>query len=161
MNITSTEQKHFLVIKLSGELFAINVDKVLEVLEMQEITKVPNMPKLVKGIINFRGDILPVIEARLKLNMSERKENEKYVIIVLDLKSVNRNLRVGFVTDKVTDVLEMTDDQIKDIPDMGVSFNVEFLQGRCHFEDGFLLLLDVDRMFTSEELNQLGNNHVA
>lgn len=153
MDNVIVQQKHYLSIELGRELFAINVDKVLEVLEMQQITNVPNMPRLVAGIINFRGDILPVLEARLKLNMKERSSSEKFVIVVLDLNADNRNLRIGLVADRVTDVLSVFDNQINNIPEMGLSFNADFLKGMCKCDYGFLHLLDVERMFSSQELN--------
>lgn len=151
-------KEHYLSIKLDNEFFAVSVHKVLEVLEMQQVTKVPNVPEQIKGVINFRGEILPVIEARQKFNMSERSENEKYVIIVIDLKTKDRNLMLGVMADSVKDVLEISNDQIKDVPDMGISYNIEFLKGMVKQEKGFLMLLDVDRVFSTEEINHINKS---
>lgn len=143
---------HFLSIKLNDELFAIEVYKVLEVLQKQHITHVPNVPDFVKGVINFRGEILPVIEGRQKFSMPSREEGQKTVIIVLDLKRENRQLTLGVIADGVKDVLEISESEIKDVPEMGSSYNTEFLRGMVQLEKGFLMLLNVDRIFSTEEI---------
>lgn len=153
-------KEHYLSIKLDNELFAVSVHKVLEVLEKQQITKVPNAPELIKGVINFRGEILPVIEARLKFNMPERDANQKYVIIVLDLHKDDKQLMLGVIADSVKDVLELRQEDIKDVPDMGITYNTEFLKGMVKLESGFLMLLNVDRVFSSEEINLIEEAHI-
>ncbi len=147
--------EHYLSIKLDNELFAISVHKVLEVLEKQEITKVPNTPELIKGVINFRGEILPVVEARYKFNMPEREPDAKYVIIVLELTSDENKIMLGVIADSVKDVLEINDQELKDVPDMGVSFNHDYLKGMLKLNSGFLMLLDVDKVFSTYELTLL------
>lgn len=151
---------HYLSIKLNNELFAVNVHKVLEVLQKQQVTNVPNVPDFIKGVINFRGEILPVIEARQKFNMPSRGENEKYVIIVLDLKTDERNLMLGVIADGVNDVLEISDTEIKDVPDMGANYNIEFISGMIQVDTGFLMLLNVDRIFSSEEISIIQNTEL-
>lgn len=154
MNAKLNQSKeHFLSIKLNDELFAITVHKVLEVLQKQNITVVPNVPKFIKGVINFRGEILPVIEARQKFNMPERPEDEKYVIIILDLKVKDKELMLGIIADGVKDVLELPKDALKEVPDMGSNYNTEYLLGMVQVEDKFLMLLDVDKIFSTEEVN--------
>ena len=160
METMEQTQNHYLSIKLSDELFAINVNKVLEVLQKQHITKVPNVPEFIKGVINFRGEIVPVIEARQKFNMPERANKDKYVIIVMELKIKELTILIGVIADGVMDVIELSEEDIKDVPEMGTSYNTEFLQGMIKLDNGFLMLLNVDRVFSSEEINMIKNSEL-
>lgn len=161
MKTLDQTQEHYLSIKLNDELFAINVNKVLEVLQKQLVTKVPNVPDFIKGVINFRGEIVPVIEARQKFKMPPRGIDQKQVIIVLDLEVNNKKLLLGVIADGVKDVLELTSDDIKDVPDMGTNYNIEFLKGMVKLDKGFLMLLNVDRVFSSEEINLIDSSHLS
>jgi len=140
---------------ICGELFAVNVSKVLEVLQKENITKVPNAPDYIKGIINFRGEVVPVFESRAKFNLSERVIEEPYVIIVLDLSSENDEFRIGAIVDKVQDVISISDEEIKPIPAMSKDFNTNFLQGIFKLHEKFIMLLDVEKVFTGSELNKI------
>ena len=140
---------------ICDELFAVNVSKVLEILQKENITKVPNAPDYIKGIINFRGEVVPVFESRTKFNLSERGIDEPYVIIVLDFSSENDEFRIGAIVDKVQDVISISDKEIKPVPAMSKDFNTAFLQGIFKLHDKFILLLDVEKVFTGSELIKL------
>ena len=137
------------------ELFAVNVTKVLEVLQKEHITPVPNTPQYIKGIINFRGEVVPVFESRIKFNLPERSENEPFVIIVLDLSSGNEEFRIGAIVDKVKDVISIDDEEVKPVPAISKDFNSDFLHGIYKMKDQFILMLDVEKVFTNSELNFL------
>lgn len=140
---------------VGDELYAVNVTKVLEVLEKQNITKVPNAPDYIKGIVNFRGEVVPVFESRTKFNLPERDENVSNVVIVLDLSKENDLFRIGAIVDKVKDVISIDDNEIKAVPAMSKEYNTEFLQGIFKQNDKFILLLDVEKVFTGEELSNI------
>jgi purine-binding chemotaxis protein CheW len=140
---------------ICSELFAVNVSKVLEVLQKENITKVPNAPDYIKGIINFRGEVVPVFESRARFNLTERKDDETYVIIVLDLSSENETFRIGAIVDKVQDVINISEDEIKPVPAMSKDFNTEFLQGIFKLNEKFIMLLDVEKVFKAGEINNL------
>jgi len=161
MKTLDQTQQHYLSIKLNDELFAINVNKVLEVLQNQQTTKIPNVPDFIKGVINFRGEIVPVIEARQKFKMPPREDNQKYVIIVLDLEVNDKKILLGVIVDGVKDVLELSDEMIKDVPEMGTNYNIEFIKGMVKLDKGFLMLLNVDRVFSSEEINIIDNTQLT
>ncbi len=144
----------YLSFVLGEEIFAVNVGKVLEVLEHQKITRVPKTPSYIKGVINFRGEILPVIDTRLKLNLAEQQINDKTVIIVLDLKVKDKSVILGAMADSVKDVIEIHENEIRDVPDIGNRYNVEFLQGMVKIENIFVMLLNVDKVFLSDEQQQ-------
>ena len=145
----------YLSFVIGDEQFAVNVTKVLEVLQKQKITKVPNAPNYIKGIINFRGEVVPVFETRTKFNLSEREAEKSYVIIVLDLISGQENMRIGAIVDKVKDVFAINDTDIKPVPHMSNNYNTDFMQGIVKINDSFILLLNVDKVFTSDELHEM------
>ena len=142
----------YLSFTICSELFAVNVTKVLEVLQQQNVTKVPNAPNFIKGIINFRGEVVPVFESRSKFNLAERAADESFVIIVLDLSSDNEVYRIGAIVDKVQDVIAISNEEIKPVPAMSKDFNTAFLQGIYKQNERFIMLLDVEKVFTSSEL---------
>lgn len=142
----------FLSFIVCGELYAVNVTKVLEVLEKQNITRVPNAPDYIKGIINFRGDVVPVFESRKKFNLPNRSDEESFVIIVLDLSHEADVFRIGAIVDRVKDVISIDDQDIKPVPPMSKEFNTEFLDGIVKLGENFIMLLDVEKVFTGEEL---------
>lgn len=133
------------------ELFAVNVVNVLEVLQKQHITHVPNAPTFIKGIINFRGEVVPVFESRVKFNLPSRQEENSYVIIVLDFNSGSDVFRIGALVDRVKDVINIDDNDVKPVPKMSNDFNTDFLKGIFKQKEDFILLLDVKKVFNGEE----------
>jgi len=140
----------FLIFSLDNELFALNVHSVLEVLENQTITSVPNTPEHVKGVLNFRGDILPIIDMREILNLNFNNKEE--VIIVLDLNKQKHSLRIGAVADGVMGVILVPELSIEAIPDLNLSFSKEFLEGMFNHDGKFIKVIDVNKVFTLENI---------
>ena len=147
------EKKSYLSFKLEDEIFAIEVKNVLEVLQMQKITKVPKTPKFIKGVVNFRGEILPIVDTRLKFSIQEVKDISKFVIIFLTFQKKEKELKVGAIVDEVLDVNDFKEMDIKDVPEMGSKFNLEFIYGMIKVKDDFVMILDVDKVFSTDELN--------
>jgi purine-binding chemotaxis protein CheW len=143
----------YLSFNIGNELFAINVLKVLEVLQKQNITPVPNAPGYIMGIINFRGDVVPVFNTRTKFNLPLLNETDSFAIAVLDLVKNGEPCRIGATVDWVKDVFTINDEDIKPVPPMNSSFNTEFLTGVVRIQEQFILLMDVDRAFMQGEIN--------
>ena len=152
-NDNDSNKNSYLSFRLGNEIFAITVQKVLEVLEIQKITKVPKTPNHIRGVINFRGEILPVIDTRIKFNLPIAEETIKTVIIVLDLQINDKTMTLGAIADSVCDVLEINETDIKAVPELGSRYNVEFLIGMFKNDDGFIMILDIDKVFSVEELS--------
>jgi purine-binding chemotaxis protein CheW len=149
MEIKSNNNKSaYLSFRLGNELFAVSVDKVLEVLQRQTITKVPKTPDHITGVINFRGEILPVLELRRKFNLPDRPENLKYVIIVFEFKHNHQTVILGSIADGVKDVIEISDNEIKPVPVMGANYDVSFIKGMIRKDDRFIMILDIDNVFS-------------
>ncbi len=159
--VDNLEQTDYLSFKLDKELFAVSVYQVLEVLESQKITSVPKTPDYIRGVINFRGEILPVIETRDRFNLAKRSDRDKLVIIVLDLYVNGRKLIIGAIVDGVRDVLGIQESQIKEVPDMGCSYDSDFVKGMVQMEDDFIMILDINSVFSTEELDLLSETTAA
>jgi len=147
----------YLSFNLGDEIFAVNVRKVLEVLEMQYITKVPRTPDFIRGVINFRGEILPVFDSRMKFNLQNSQDTGRTVIIVLELKVNDKMWLIGAIADGVRDVLEISKDQIRPVPELGSKYNTDFLLGMIRSDTGFLMVLDIDKVFSVDELTLISN----
>ncbi len=147
------KSKSYLSFKLGNELFAVSVKKVLEVMQQKKLTIVPNTPEYIEGVINFRGEIIPVAELRKKLNMPLRKPDQKYILIILDMNIGNFQTKLGAIADGVTDVVSISKKEIKEVPEMGSTFDSKFLKGMIERNSEFTMLLDIDKIFTEDEIN--------
>jgi purine-binding chemotaxis protein CheW len=145
----------YLSFVVCGELFAVNVEKVLEVLQKQRITHVPNAPNYIKGIINFRGEVVPVFESRIKFTLPDRTNDSSFVIIVLDLSKEGEVFLAGAMVDLVKDVFVIDDSEIKPVPVMSKEFNTNFLQGIFKLNSNFIMLLDAEKVFSGDEFSAI------
>ena len=149
---TNTLENTYLSFNVGREYFAVNVRKVLEVLEKQTINQVPNAPSYVSGVINFRGEIITVVEARAKFGLPVREQDSKFVIIVMELQRGDDKHTMGVITDRVRDVLLIHPRDIKPVPKMDNDFDTSFLFGVAQIDEQFLMLLNVDKVFSDSEV---------
>jgi len=145
----------YLSFRLGDELFATSVSNVLEVLEIQRITKVPKSPDYLRGVINFRGEILPVVDTRIKFNLPKSEDTSSTIIVVLDILLSGKRISIGALADSVQDVLEFTKSEIKAVPEFGSRYNTEFLLGMKQVNDIFIMILNIQKVFSVEELTIL------
>lgn len=145
----------FLSFKLGEEIFAVHVNDVLNILEMTKITSIPKAPKYLKGVINLRGIVLPVVDARIKFNMPEKEYNTNTCIIVMDLEVRNEIMHVGFIVDQVLEVLELDAGDIEPAPSLGTNYKAEFINGMAKVEEDFVMLLNMEKIFSVDELTLL------
>jgi purine-binding chemotaxis protein CheW len=145
----------YLTFTLEDELFAIDVAKVREVLDYTSITKIPRTPEYMRGVINLRGSVVPVIDLRLKFGMSKTENRTNTCIIVLEICSDSEMVILGALADSVQEVFELEPDQIEPAPRFGTKFKVEFLKGMGKRDEKFLMILDIDKVFSTDELIQV------
>lgn len=145
----------YLTFKLGDELFASNVAKVLNILELTKITKVPKAPSFMKGVINLRGDVLPVVDTRIKFGMGETQFTPSTCILVLIIEFEGETIHLGALVDSVQEVLEIEDKEILAPPSIGSSYRSDFIVGVVEHEEDFIMLLDVEKVFTDVELQVL------
>jgi purine-binding chemotaxis protein CheW len=144
--------QQFLTFKLGEEIFAVEVAKVREILDVSTITKVPQTPEFMRGVINLRGGVVPVIDLRLKLGMSGTEQTVNTCIIVQEISLDDETVVLGTLADSVQEVFDLDGEGIEPAPRIGTKLHTEFLQGMVKHNDGFIMLLDIDRVFSAEEL---------
>ena len=142
----------YLTFKLDEELFAINVSKVLEILEVKPITKIPKSPSFMKGVINLRGNILPVIDTRNKFCMPQQEFTIDTCIIVLSINSASESLLVGAIVDSVQKVIDIPQDTIQPSASMGAIYREDFINGIGKIDEDFIMILNIDKVFSAEEI---------
>jgi len=147
----------YLTFIVGNESFAVPVHNVLEVLQKQFITRVPKSPLHVLGIINFRGDILPVFDTRLKFNLPSENVEEARIVIVFELKNTTGKTSIAATADTVKDVITIHQDEIKTVPKLGLNFDSRFITGAIRRNENFILLLDTEKVFLESEIIETQN----
>jgi len=156
----STKIISYLTFRLGDEDFAAHVSKVLNILEMVKITKVPRAPEYMKGVINLRGMVLPVIDTRIKFGLPTAEVTNNTCIVVMEIESNGESIHVGALVDQVNAVLEIDDADILPPPSIGTSFRSDFISGMVKVDERFIMILDIERILTTEELFVLAQNQV-
>ena len=153
MSTTEIEEAtQHLTFKLDDEVFALDISKVREVLEYTAVTKVPQTPEFMLGVINLRGNVVPVIDMRLKFGMSGTDKTVNTCIIIVEINVEGENTVLGAMADSVQEVFELESDQIEPPPKIGTRMNTDFIRGMGKRDNEFIIILDIDKVFTSDEL---------
>ena len=147
--------RSFLTFRLMDELFAIDVIKVIEILELTKITKVPRSPDFLLGVINLRGNVLPVIDARVKFGMPKQELTVDSCIIVMTIEVDEESVTLGALVDSVSEVMEISEDKIQEPPTIGSRYNSEFMEGLVKLNDKFVMILRIGKAFSMEEVDEL------
>lgn len=148
-----TETTQYLSFKLDDEIFALDVGKVREILEYTTVTKVPQTPPYMGGVINLRGNVVPVIDLRQKFGMSATERTVNTCIIVAEVQCENELLILGTLADSVQEVVEMDPACIEPAPHIGSRLNTAFIKGMGKVDDHFVMILDIDKVFSEAELS--------
>ena len=143
----------YFTFRIGKELFAVNIGHVTKILEMTDITKVPNSPRYFKGIINLFGDVLPVFDGRLKFGFTEVENTRNTCILIFVFELDGQLVRSGIVVDSVEKVVIFEPEQIKPAPQIGKGFNSEFIHGIATFNDEFVIILNLEKIFSEEEIS--------
>lgn len=146
-----------LVFTLGREEYGIDILKVQEIRGYDAVTTLANMPKFIKGVINLRGAIVPIIDMRIKFNLGQADYNQFTVVIILN---IGRRV-VGIVVDGVSDVLTLSSDQIRPAPEFGGTVNTEYLLGLGAVDERMIILMDIEKMMASPELQLVEQATVA
>lgn len=141
----------YLSFKLNNELFAVDVQKALTILDIKPITEVPNSPAYMRGVINLRGSVLPIVDLGVKFGMKETEISDKTCIIVLCVKIEGEDVQLGILTDSVDEVFEIPDSKIETSPTIGTKYKVDFIKGMYQLPQTFIMLLNIDIIFNSNE----------
>ena len=146
------ENNQYLTFNLDGEVFAVGVNKVREVLDFSEVTRIPQTPTYMRGVINLRGSVIPVIDMRSKFGMAAVAETVNTCIIIVEVVMDNETTVLGALVDSVQEVLDIEADQIEPPPRIGSRMNSDFLHGMGKQDENFVMILNIDKVFSSAEL---------
>lgn len=145
----------YLTFTLEDEEYGIGILKIKEIIGMMPITTVPQTPRFVKGVINLRGKVIPIVDLRLRFGMAERGYNDRTCIIVVEIASHEETVMIGIVVDSVSEVLTIAGENIEDTPTFGTRLNTDYILGMAKMEGGVKILLDIDKVLSSEEISMV------
>ncbi|MGB6945618.1 MAG: chemotaxis protein CheW [Bryobacteraceae bacterium] len=148
-----TETRQYLTFKLGEEVFATDVAKVREVLDFTSITKIPRTPDFMSGVINLRGNVVPVVDLRLCFEMSKTEKTVNTCVVVVEMLLDGEATIIGALADSVEEVIDLEPDQIEPAPKIGTQIRTDFIKGMGKRDSQFIMILDIDRIFSAEELS--------
>ena len=153
--IEGTTVQPYLTFKLGAEVFALEVKKVREVLDFTTITKVPRTPEFLRGVIHLRGSVVPVVDLRLGFGLDSVEPTVNTCIIVVEVVMAQETIIVGALADAVEEVIDIDASDIQPPPRLGSAIQTDFIQGMGKRENGFLMILNIDRIFSTGEVAQI------
>jgi purine-binding chemotaxis protein CheW len=155
---TLEREGKYLTFNLANEEYGIGILKVKEIIGMMTITPVPQTPSFVKGVINLRGKVIPVIDLRLKFGMEEIDYNERTSIIVVEVRGGTGTVQIGIVVDSVSEVVNIKSEDIENTPTFGTRLDTDYILGMAKLGGGVKILLDIDQVLTDEEISGLSGD---
>ncbi len=158
MSETDTIQAgQYLSFKLEAEIFALGITQVREVLEFDKVTKVPQTPEMMRGVINLRGSVVPVIDLKLKFGMGPTEKTVNTCVIIVELDLDGETALIGALADSVQEVIDLEPSQIEPPPRIGTRLNTELIRGMGKRGDDFIIILEIKKVFTMDDLELLQN----
>ncbi len=149
---STTQMATYLTFTLGDEQYAVDVTKAREVLEITSITKVPRTPEFMRGVINLRGSVVPVCDMKTKFGMGQTARTVDSRVVVMEIVYGGENAVVGVLADSVQEVIELDSAQIEPPPKIGMSIDTEFIRGMGKRNEDFIIILDIDRVFSPEDM---------
>ena len=145
----------YLTFTLDREEYGIGILKIKEIIGMMPVTSVPQTPDFVKGVINLRGKVIPIMDLRLRFGLPAADYDERTCIIVVEIRGSKRAFQIGIVVDSVSEVLNIEAAAIENTPAFGAQLDTEFILGMAKMEGGVKILLDIDRVLNDEDISAL------
>jgi purine-binding chemotaxis protein CheW len=149
---TAEDIIQYLTFKLEDEVFATDIAQVREVLEYSQVTKVPRTPDYMRGVINLRGHVVPVLDLKLRFGMQLTEQTVNTCIIIVEIHMGGELTIIGALADSVQEVIDMDPSTIQAPPKIGTKLNTDFIKGMCKRDEKFVIILDIEKIFSSDEL---------
>jgi purine-binding chemotaxis protein CheW len=146
------ETTQYLTFKLEEEVFALDIGKVREVLDFTTVTKVPQTPDFMRGVINLRGSVVPVMDMRLKFGMTATDKTVNTCVIIVEIAVDGESTIIGAMADSVQEVIDLEPENIEPAPRIGTKLNTDFIRGMGKHNDQFIIILDIDKVFSFIDL---------
>lgn len=153
--LSDGDTRQYLTFQVGSETFGIDVANVREILEFNSVTKVPRSPEYMRGVINLRGSVVPVFDMRLKFGMSTTERTIDTCIVVVEVSYEGEDIIIGALVDSVQEVFELEGNQIEPAPKIGTHLRTEFIKGMGKRDESFIIILDIDKVFSVEEIASL------
>ncbi len=157
VKVMNEREGKYLTFSMADEEYGIGILKIKEIIGMMPITTVPQTPEFVKGVINLRGKVIPVIDLRLRFGIEAMNYTERTCIIVVEIEGSAMTVQIGIVVDAVSEVLNVNGRDIEDTPAFGTKLNTEYILGMAKMEGGVKILLDIDKVLNADEISILEN----
>ena len=149
----ATGSTQYLTFTLGDEIFALDVAEVREILDFTSVTKVPRTPSFMRGVINLRGSVVPVMDLRLKFGMSSTKQTVNNCIIVVEMNMGEDQVVIGVLADAVQEVIDLEPEQIEPAPRIGTKLNMDFILGMGKHNGTFMMILDIGKIFQGTDVS--------
>ncbi len=149
----------YLTFSVDDDQYALSVANIREVLEFQSVTRVPRMPDYMRGIINLRGFVVPVIDLKMKFGLGQTARSVNSSVIVTEILLPDRDIVIGLLTDAVSEVIVIESDEIEPAPSIGTSIDSSFIQGMGKKQDQFIIILNIDSVLSSHEITDIVNEN--
>ena len=147
--------KTYLTFSLGKENFALDVEHVEKILEYQPVTEVPKAPEYMLGVFNLRGEVIPLVDTRIKFGMTKTEINSSTCVLVINIQSEGESIKLGAMVDAVKEVVKYNTNDLMTLPTVGKQSRTEFLNGVLKLNDQFILLLNADKIFSVDEIIEL------
>ncbi len=153
--VTLDEPVQYLTFTLDGDAFATDISQVREVLEFCRITNVPRTPDYMRGVINMRGSVVPVVDLRVQFGMEATEQTVDTCIIIVEIQLDGHATVLGALADSVQEVIELKRDQLEPAPRLGTRINTEFIRAMGKHDDEFVIILDMNRVFSVDQIDEI------
>jgi purine-binding chemotaxis protein CheW len=151
-SVVETGAGKYLTFKIATEEYGLEILKVQEIIGIMDVTRVPKTPEFVRGVINLRGKVIPVIDLRIKFGLESIQDTDMTCIIVVQISNGNQNITTGIIVDEVYEVLDINGEQIEEPPSFGADVDTAFILGMGKVDEKVVSLLDIDKVLTGEDL---------
>ena len=152
ISVMTDKEGKYLTFALAGEEYGISILKIKEIIGMMPITTIPQTPQFVKGVINLRGKVIPVVDLRLRFGMERINYTERTCIIVVEISGGSGTVMIGIVVDSVSEVLNIKGGDIEETPTFGTKLETDYILGMAKAQGGVKILLDIDRVLSRDEV---------
>ena len=155
VQLSNNSIEQFLTFQLAGEAYGVEILKVQEIRGWEAVRVMPNTPVFIKGVLNLRGSVVPIVDLRERFSLESSEYSSKTVVIVLCVEHGNNPFVMGIVADAVSDVLDINVDEIKKSPNLGSKINTRYMRGMHVYKQNMIMLLDVDKLLNPDEVESM------
>jgi len=155
LDIAGDDVNQYLTFVLGGEVYGVSILVIKEILEYHEPTLVPMMPDFIRGVINLRGSVVPVVDLSLRLGRESTEVAKRTCVVIIEIQHEEERMEIGVVVDAVNEVLDIAPESIEAAPSFGAKIRTDFINGMGKIDDKFVVLLNIDHVLSIEELSML------